>query len=71
MTKLGIQTSVRDLSTRATGTTPVAPKFSGTLTLFQPGGQILPTISAVAPHKFVDLKFRSSQNFMHLKVLTT
>ena len=38
MTKLGIQTSVRDVSTRATGTTPVAPKFSGTLTLFQPGG---------------------------------
>ena len=27
----------------------VAPKFSDTLTLFQRGGQILPTIGAVAP----------------------
>ena len=28
----------RDVSTRATGATAVAPKFSDTLTLFQPGG---------------------------------
>ena len=27
MTNLGIQTSVRDVSTRATGATPVAPKI--------------------------------------------
>ena len=32
----------RDVSTGATGATAVAPKFSDTLTLFQPGGQILP-----------------------------
>jgi hypothetical protein len=29
---------VRDVSTGATGATTVAPKFSDTLTLFQPGG---------------------------------
>ena len=29
---------VRDVSTGATGATAVAPKFSDTLTLFQPGG---------------------------------
>ena len=28
----------RDVSTGATGATAVAPKFSDTLTLFQPGG---------------------------------
>ena len=28
----------RDVSTGATGATEVAPKFSDTLTLFQPGG---------------------------------
>ena len=39
----------RDVTTGATGATAVAPKFSDTLTLFQPGGQILPTIGAVAP----------------------
>ena len=41
----------RDVSTGATGATAVAPKFSDTLTLFQPGegGQILLTIGAVAP----------------------
>ena len=39
----------RDVSTGATGATAVAPKFSDTLTLFQPGGQILPTIGVVAP----------------------
>ena len=32
-----------DVSTGATGPTTVANKFSDTLTLFQPGGQILPT----------------------------
>ena len=32
-----------------TSATMVAPKFSGTLFLLQPGGQILPTIGAVAP----------------------
>ena len=39
----------RDVNTGATGATKVAPKFSDTLTLFQPGGQIQPTISGVAP----------------------
>ena len=29
---------IRDVSTGATGETEVAPKFSDTLTLFQPGG---------------------------------
>ena len=33
--------SNRDVTAGATGATAVAPKFSGTLTLFQPGGQIL------------------------------
>ena len=37
-----------DVSTGATGTTAVA-YFSDTLTLLQPGGQILPTITEVAP----------------------
>ena len=32
-----------------TGATAVAPKFSDTLTLSQPGGQILPTIAEVEP----------------------
>ena len=32
----------RDVSTGTTGTTTDAPKFSDTLTLFQPGEQILP-----------------------------
>ena len=40
---------VRDVTTGATGATEVAPKFSDTLTLFQPGGQILPTIAEVEP----------------------
>ena len=31
------QPNIRDLSTEATGMTAVAPKFSNTLTLFQPG----------------------------------
>ena len=39
----------RDVSTGATGATWVAPKFLDTLTLLQPGGQILPTIGTVAP----------------------
>ena len=39
----------RDVSTGATGATPVAPKFSDILTLFQPGGQNLHTIGAVTP----------------------
>ena len=46
----------RDVTTGTTGATTVAPKFSDNLTLFQPwgyitlpGGQILPTIGAVAP----------------------
>ncbi len=38
----------RNVFTGATGATAVAPKFLDTLTLFQPGGQILPTIGAVA-----------------------
>ena len=39
----------RDVSTGATGTTAVAPKFSNTPILSQPrgGGQILPTIAEV------------------------
>ena len=36
----------RDVTTGATGATVVAPKFSDTLTLSQPRGQILPTKSA-------------------------
>ena len=39
----------RDVTTGTTGATTVAPKFLDTLTLFQPGGQILPTIGAVSP----------------------
>jgi hypothetical protein len=37
--------SSRDESTGATGMTAVAPKFLDTLTLFQPGGKILPIIT--------------------------
>ena len=48
---------LRDVSTGATGATAVTPKFSDTLTLFQPGGgQILPTIGAVAPKFFLWLR---------------
>ena len=43
-----------------TSATVVARKFLGTLTLFQTGGQILPTISAVAP------KFSL---WLHIKIL--
>ena len=32
-----------------TGVTAIPPKFSDTLTLFQPRGQILPTIAEVPP----------------------
>ena len=41
----------RDITTRATGTTEIAPKFSDTFTLLQPGGggHILPTIPEIAP----------------------
>ena len=41
----------RDVSAGATGATAVAPKFSDTLTLSQPGGggQILPTIAEFEP----------------------
>ena len=42
----------RDVTTGATGATVVTPKFSDTLTLSQPKGQILPTI-AVAAANFV------------------
>ena len=33
-----VHLNTRDVSTGATGSTAVAPKFSDTLTLFQPGG---------------------------------
>ena len=47
---LKFQSRVRDVSAGATGATAVAPKFSDTLTLSQPGGgQILPTIAEVEP----------------------
>ena len=36
---LGGNTTHRDVSVGATGATAVAPKFSDTLTLFQPGGE--------------------------------
>ena len=39
----------RDVTTGATGATAVTPKFSDTLTLSQPGGQILTTIAEVEP----------------------
>ena len=39
----------RDVTAGATGATAVASKFLDVLTLFQPGGQILPNISEVAP----------------------
>ena len=48
----------RELTTGATGATAVAPKFSDTLTLSQPGGQILPTIAEVAPKFFPWLRFK-------------
>jgi hypothetical protein len=35
----GIYKEIRDVSAGATGATPVAPKFSDTLTLSQPGGR--------------------------------
>ena len=50
---------------RATGETAVKPKFSDTLTLFQPGGQILPTISAVAPkfpHGYVPASVKKNRS---------
>ena len=42
----------RDVTTGATDATEVAPKFSDTLTLSQPRGQILPTITEVAAKIF-------------------
>ena len=39
---------LRDVTAGATGATAVAPKFSDALTLFNPGGQILPNIAEVA-----------------------
>ena len=45
----GLDILIRDVSAGATGVTAVAPKFSDTLTLSQPGGQILPTIAEVEP----------------------
>jgi hypothetical protein len=39
----------RNVTTGTTGTNAVAPKLSDTLTIFQPGGQILPTIAEVEP----------------------
>ena len=45
------KTSIRDVTAGATSATVVAPKFSDTLTLFQPGGggRFYPTIAEVAP----------------------
>ena len=43
-----VQGLIRDVTAGATGATAVAPKFSDTLTLFQPRGQILPTITEIA-----------------------
>ena len=51
-----LQYGHRDVSAGATGATAVAPKFSDTLTLSQPGGQILPTIAEVAPKFFPRLR---------------
>ena len=42
----------RDVTTGTTGATTVTPKFSDTLTLFQPRGQILPTITKVTVNIF-------------------
>ena len=42
-------TYLRNVTTRATGTTEIAPKFPDTFTLLQPGGHILPTIPEIAP----------------------
>ena len=44
-----VQGLIRDVTAGATGATAVSPKFSDTLTLFQPGGQILSTIAEVEP----------------------
>ena len=44
-----IHNKYRDVSAGATGATAVTPKFSDTLTLSQPGGQILTTIAEVEP----------------------
>ena len=55
----------RDVSTRATGATAVAPKFSDTLTLFQPRGTdsayhrrgrtyIFPVVMSLSQRKKVD-----------------
>ena len=43
---------ISHISKGATGATAVANKFWDTLTLLQPGGQILPTIAEVAPNFF-------------------
>ena len=53
---ISIDSYCRDVSTGATGATVVAPKFWDTLTLLQPGGQILPTIAEVAPKFFLWLR---------------
>ena len=47
----------RDLSTGATGTTVVAHKFSDTLTLSPPGGQILPTTAEDAAKWFQTIEY--------------
>ena len=48
VSKLVLVWYYRDVTTVATGATAAAPKFSDTLTLSQPRGQILPTIAEVA-----------------------
>ena len=52
----------RDVTTGATGATEVAPKFSDTLTLSPPGGQIFPTIAEVASKFSLRLGFFSKVN---------
>ena len=46
----------RDVTTGATGATEVGSKFSDTLTLSQPRGQILSTITEVASNIFLLLR---------------
>ena len=49
----------------ATSATMAAPKFSDTLTLFQPGGQIVPNIAEVAPK--ISLRLHLSNMYIYNK----
>ena len=68
----GCMMQLRDVSTGATGTTSVAPRFSDNLTLSQlrGGGQILPTIAEVAPRMFPRLR-TCNYTLRHMEIFST